>query len=73
MIYGTWRSSDALGMVRDPGLKHSLAVHLVNKNVNIYDAAKMLGHTVQVFEKHCGLYLSWKRVAEVVVAMGSRP
>lgn len=53
-------------------LRHSRAVNLIDEGVGIYDAAKMLGHTVQVFEKHYAPYLSRKRAAEVVVAMGSR-
>jgi integrase len=54
-------------------LRHSRAVKLIDEGVGIYDAAKMLGHTVQVFEKHYAPYLSRKRGGELVVAMGIRP
>jgi len=53
-------------------LRHSRAVELIDSGVGVYEAAKMLGHTVQTFEKHYAPYLSRKRGAELVVEMGNR-
>jgi integrase len=50
-------------------LRHSRAVHLIDCGVGVYEAAKMLGHTVQTFEQHYAPYLSRKRGAELVTAM----
>jgi integrase len=51
-------------------LRHSRAVFLIDRGVGVYEAAKMLGHTVQTFEQHYAPYLSRKRGAEVVVSLG---
>jgi integrase len=53
-------------------LRHSRAVFLIDHGVGVYEAAKMLGHTVQTFEQHYAPYLSRKRGAELVVSMGER-
>lgn len=53
-------------------LRHSRAVELIDRGVGVYEAAKMLGHTVQTFERHYAPYLSRKRGAELVVAISER-
>jgi integrase len=53
-------------------LRHSRAIFLIDHGVGAYEAAKMLGHTVQTFEQHYAPYLSRKRGAELVVAMGEK-
>jgi integrase len=50
-------------------LRHSRAVYLINHNVGVYEAAKMLGHSVQTFEQHYAPYLSRTRGAELVASM----
>jgi len=52
-------------------LRHSRAVYLIDHGVGVYEAAKMLGHTVQTFEQHYAPYLSRKRGAELVVSIGA--
>jgi integrase len=53
-------------------LRHSRAVFLIDNGVGVYEAAKMLGHTVQTFEQHYAPYLSRKRGTELVVSMGDK-
>lgn len=50
-------------------LRHSRAVYLIDHEVGVYEAAKMLGHTVQTFERHYAPYLSRKRGAELVAGL----
>jgi len=53
-------------------LRHSRAVFLIDHGVGVYEAAKMLGHTVQTFEQHYAPYLSRKRGTGLVVSMGDK-
>jgi integrase len=53
-------------------LRHSRAVYLIDHEVGVYEAAKMLGHTVQTFEQHYAPYLSRKRGAELVASMDAK-
>jgi len=50
-------------------LRHSRAVFLIDHGIGVYEAAKMLGHTVQTFEQHYAPYLSRTRGTELVASM----
>jgi integrase len=50
-------------------LRHSRAVHLIDHGVGVYEAAKMLGHSVQTFESFYAPYLSRKSGAGAVASL----
>ena len=50
-------------------LRHSRAVYLIDCGVGVYEAAKMLGHSVQTFESFYAPYLSRKSGASAVVSL----
>ena len=50
-------------------LRHSRAIHLIDSGIGVYEAAKMMGHTVQTFETHYAPYLSRKRGLELVTSI----
>ena len=50
-------------------LRHSRAIHLIDSGIGVYEAAKMMGHTVKTFETHYAPYLSRKRGLELVTSI----